>query len=116
MLVKIRKLMILKLASGDGTIDKLHFIDVARVIAVPLASRGYLAATDPCRTRLLIMAYWGTTAVPGPPSDSTAYSQFGAAQGNLKKAMFAAAHPGSNKGKVDLGDLKSLGEVAEPRK
>jgi hypothetical protein len=30
--------------------------------------------------------------------------------------MFAAAHPGSNKGKVDLGDLKSLGEVAEPRK
>ena len=107
MLVKIRKLMILKLASGDGTIDKLHFIDVARVIAVPLASRGYLAATDPCRTRLLIMAYWGTTAVPGPPSDSTAY---------LKKAMFAAAHPGSNKGKVDLGDLKSLGEVAEPRK
>ena len=46
----------------DETIDNLHFIDVARTIAVPLAGQNYLPAKDPNKTRLLIMVYWGTTA------------------------------------------------------
>ena len=51
---------------SDATIDKLHFLDVAHVIAYPLASQNYLPATDPIKTKLVIMVYWGTTAVPFP--------------------------------------------------
>ncbi len=68
---------------GDPTIDKLRFKDVARVIARPLASRSYLPASDPGKTRLLIMVYWGTTAVPGNPSNSAAYDEFGAISSKL---------------------------------
>jgi hypothetical protein len=60
---------------NDVTIDKLRFIDVARVIAAPLAGRKYLPARDPAKTSLLIMVYWGTTAVPEAASNSTAYDQ-----------------------------------------
>jgi hypothetical protein len=60
----------------DLTIDQMKFMDVAKVIAAPLASQRYLPATDPRNTRLLIMVYWGTTAVPEPYSDSMAYEQF----------------------------------------
>jgi len=48
----------------DATIDKLNFLDVAKVIAGPLASQKYLPAKDPNNTKLLIMVYWGTTTVP----------------------------------------------------
>jgi hypothetical protein len=72
---------------SDATIDKLHFMDVARVIAEPLASQKYRPAKDPNTTRLLIMIYWGTTAVPGPISDSVAYNSFGTAQADLSRAM-----------------------------
>jgi len=68
---------------SDGTIDKLQFIDVARVIAKPLAGRNYIPARDPAETRLLIMLYWGTTAVPEPPSSSAIYNQFKMAQDHL---------------------------------
>jgi hypothetical protein len=64
----------------DPTIDKLHFLDVAHVIATPLASQKYIPATDPTKTGLLIMVYWGTTAVPGPSSASIAYAQLNDAQ------------------------------------
>ena len=72
---------------SDATIDKLSFMDVARVIAAPLAAQKYLPARDPEKTRLLIMLYWGTTAVPGPPSDSVAYSNFSMAQADLSRVM-----------------------------
>ncbi len=75
---------------SDVTIDKLHFIDVARVIAAPLASRNYVPSRDPNGTKLLVMVYWGTTAVPGPASDSTAYEQFKDAQAILHAALI---HP-----------------------
>jgi hypothetical protein len=57
----------------DATIDKLKFIDVARVIAAPLASQKYLPARDPEKTKLLIMVYWGTTAVPLPYDEDPLY-------------------------------------------
>jgi hypothetical protein len=49
---------------NDYSADKLSFRDVARIVAGPLSDRGYLPAKDPASTRLLIMVYWGTTAVP----------------------------------------------------
>lgn len=51
----------------DPTIDKLSFMDVARVIAVPLAEQKYFPAKDPDKTKLLIMLYWGTTVTAGRP-------------------------------------------------
>ena len=71
---------------SDLTVDKLHFMDVARVIAAPLAGQRYLPARDPAKTKLLIMVYWGTTAVPGPASNSTAVERFRVAQGALSNA------------------------------
>jgi hypothetical protein len=64
----------------DDSIDKLHFLDVAHIIAEPLAERDFLPARDPKTAKLLIMVYWGTTAVPGPASDSVAYDELSAAQ------------------------------------
>jgi len=72
---------------SDTSIDKLHFMDVARVIAGPLASQKYIPARDPAKTKLIIMVYWGTTAVPGPTSDSAAYSNLSTAQANLSQAI-----------------------------
>jgi hypothetical protein len=70
---------------SDITIDKLKFIDVARVISAPLAQKKYIPARDPNATSLLIMLYWGTTAVPEPYSDSMAYHEFNDAAANLAK-------------------------------
>ncbi|HEY5227572.1 MAG TPA: hypothetical protein VIJ19_03470, partial [Opitutaceae bacterium] len=50
----------------DETIDKLDFMDVARVIAPALESQKYIPARDPSATKLVVMVYWGTTAVPPP--------------------------------------------------
>jgi hypothetical protein len=72
---------------NDVTIDKLRFLDVAHVIAVPLAGQSYLPATDPKTTRLLIMVYWGTTAVPESADNSMAYSNYNSAEASLKIAM-----------------------------
>jgi hypothetical protein len=60
----------------DLTIDKLKFIDMARVIAAPLAGQKYIPARDPNKTKLLIMVYWGTTAVPPPYAEDTMYQNF----------------------------------------
>jgi hypothetical protein len=60
----------------DATIDNLKFIDVARVIATPLAGQKYIPARDPNKTKLLIMVYWGTTAVPPPYAEDTMYQNF----------------------------------------
>jgi hypothetical protein len=59
-------------AAKDPTIDKLDFIDIARTIAVPLASQNFVSSHDPNNTRLLIMVYWGTTHAPEHSSDSAA--------------------------------------------
>ena len=60
----------------DLTIEKLTFLDVAHVIALPLANRKYLPGNDPAKTRLLIMVYWGTTAVPPPYEMDTLYLNY----------------------------------------
>jgi hypothetical protein len=60
----------------DASIDKLKFLDVAHVIAGPLAERNYLPARDPAKTRLLIMVYWGTTKVPPPAEEDPLYFNY----------------------------------------
>jgi hypothetical protein len=60
----------------DPTIDKLSFLNVAHVIALPLAGQKYLPAKDPTKTGLLIMVYWGTTAVPIPIEEDPLYHNY----------------------------------------
>jgi len=63
----------------DDTIDKLGFMDIARGIAPSLESQKYLPATDPKAAKLLIMVYWGTTAVPAPYDEDPLYQAYYAA-------------------------------------
>jgi hypothetical protein len=51
-------------AKVDASIDKLNFLNVARMIALPLANQNYLPSKDPKTMKLLIMVYWGTTHSP----------------------------------------------------
>lgn len=60
----------------DETIDSLKFLDIARVIAVPLASQHYLPAHDPKKAKLLIMLYWGTTNTPSSITTSSGYQGY----------------------------------------
>jgi hypothetical protein len=57
-------------ARVDASKDRMKFMDVARVIAVPLASRNYLPTRDQKTTDLLIMVYWGTTRAPEHASNT----------------------------------------------
>jgi hypothetical protein len=57
-------------ARVDASMDRMKFMDVARVIAVPLAARNYVPTRDQKTTDLLIMVYWGTTRAPEHASDT----------------------------------------------
>lgn len=62
-------------SASDETIDKLTFLDIAKVVAAPLERMNYLPVADrnPEKTKLLIMVYWGTTTGTSDASDSLAY-------------------------------------------
>jgi hypothetical protein len=61
----------------DASIDKLRFLDIARVIAGPLAAQHYRPARGLDTEKLLIMIYWGTTIVPQSFATSPAAETFG---------------------------------------
>ena len=60
-------------ARVDATIDKMDFMDVARILSVPLADKGYLPTRDPNTTQELIMVYWGTTRAPEFATESNSH-------------------------------------------
>ena len=60
----------------DLTIDKMTFSDVAHVIAPALENQKYVPGKDPAATKLLIMVYWGTTAVPPPYVEDPLYNNY----------------------------------------
>jgi hypothetical protein len=60
-------------ARVDPTLDPMDFMDVARIIAVPLAGKGYIPTSDPRTTDELIMMYWGTTRAPEIATESNNY-------------------------------------------
>jgi hypothetical protein len=57
-------------ARVDPTIDNTSFMDVARILAVPLAKKQYIPTADPKTTDELIMMSWGTTRAPQPVSQT----------------------------------------------
>jgi hypothetical protein len=86
----------------DQSIDKLKFIDVARVISVPLAEQNYLPERDPRKTRLLIMVYWGLTGTPQTVGSSVSFSNLSSIQSKIAAsagvANAAAAGAGKSSG------------------
>jgi hypothetical protein len=79
-------------AKADKSMDKTTFLDVARVIAVPLAAKAYLPAKDPKNTKLLLMVYWGTTHAPEHAGASAIYQELQTSEMQLK-SLYAAAPP-----------------------
>ncbi len=59
----------------DFSIDRLRFLDVARLLAPSLAARQYVPADPkaPDRTDLLLMVYWGTTSGTNDTATSPEY-------------------------------------------
>jgi hypothetical protein len=86
-------------ARVDPTIDKMEFMDVARVIAVPLAEKRYLPTSDPKTTNLLIMVYWGTTRAPEYANESNSLDlmQKANVQMEVAKKMMAQAAAGTSR-------------------
>jgi hypothetical protein len=71
----------------DATIDPLTFLDVAHIIAPPLATQNYFPAKDPKTTKLLVMVYWGTTHAPEHASESASYDRLKDSSAAAKSAM-----------------------------
>jgi hypothetical protein len=80
----------------DESVDKLKFLDVAHMIANPLAAQNYMPARDPAKTRLLIMVYWGLSFVPGAVSGSSGYSEFADEQASTAQSVSMAKVAASN--------------------
>src|SRR5206468_2489444 len=59
----------------DFTLEKLKFLDVAKTVAPHLATKGYIPCpkSDPGKTDLLIMVYWGATIGTDNASSSAEY-------------------------------------------
>jgi hypothetical protein len=60
-------------ARVDSTVDHMDFMDVARVLAVPLAEKRYFPTKDPNTTDELIMVTWGTTRAPEYATESNSH-------------------------------------------
>jgi hypothetical protein len=82
---------------NDTTIDKMDFMEIARIVAGPLREQSYVPGRDPRTTKLLIMVYWGTTWAPESASGSAEY-QIAADELDV---IFAAG-PGSSKAPATL--------------
>jgi hypothetical protein len=80
----------------DDTIDKMTFLDVAHVIAGPLAAQNYIPTRDPNNTKLLIMLYWGTTNVSPSPSTSPGYMLYQGASASSSSASSGAPSRGGS--------------------
>ncbi|HZZ20051.1 MAG TPA: hypothetical protein VFE25_11805 [Opitutaceae bacterium] len=89
---------------NDPSLDAMKFIDVARTVAVPLATQAYLPTRDPKETKLLIVVYWGRTNTGGNAMDPSTslqdYQSLAAAATNAKSAndqqKFSATKIGSS--------------------
>jgi hypothetical protein len=78
----------------DKTIDNAKFLDVAKVIATPLAQRNYLPTSDAKTTKLLIMVYWGTTNPPERTGSSVEFQNAARAFSSLQQSIASKVNAG----------------------
>jgi hypothetical protein len=74
-------------ARVDPTIDDLSFMDVARILAVPLAKKQYLPTADPKTTQELIMMSWGTSRAPEKAAESISHQRLQQANDMREQAL-----------------------------
>jgi hypothetical protein len=75
----------------DVSIDRLSFMDVAKVIAGPLNSQAYVPTRDPATTKLLILVYWGRTGTPMRGDESAETQNLQGASGKAADAKNSIA-------------------------
>lgn len=98
-------------STRDVTIDKLGFMNIAHVVAFPLAEQNYVPSKNPKTTNLLIMVYWGTTDGVANATSSVAYqrlesSQIATPPGTLSQTMQAPPD-------VEMSSCFTQGKLAE---
>jgi hypothetical protein len=91
-------------SKADFSIDKLKFLDVAHMIAAPLASRDYVPGKDPNTTKLLIMVYWGTSHGEEHATDTQVYDHLKDTQDTLRNMAGERAAAGTFLGKGFMGN------------
>lgn len=89
--------------AGDP-IDALPFMTIAKTIARPLASRGYVAAKDPEKTDLLIFVFWGTTQGARGISNGDSYQNLAASMNMMSST---ATGPGSGYSTTNADQLEA---------
>ena len=72
---------------SDKTIDQIKFLDVAKILAAPLARQNYLPAQNPKTTQLLIMVYWGTTNPSARARETVEFQNASTAFRDLQQAV-----------------------------
>lgn len=99
--------------SRDETIEGESFMDIARVIARPLADKNFVPTRDPKKARLLIMVYWGVTSgTLDPTSDNFQFQR--ADRPKSENRSFDLLGPISFQGGlVDLKNAMILGYAGE---
>jgi hypothetical protein len=82
----------------DETIDRVTFLDVAKVVAGPLGRKNYVPVEDrnPEKTKLLIMVYWGTTTGTSGASNTLEYQNLQRTQGSSKQPPTPPPSAGSS--------------------
>jgi hypothetical protein len=78
-------------AKADASIDNVDFLDVAQMIAVPLAAQNFVPSREPKTTKLLLMVYWGTTHAPEHANESAGYENLQGAQESVSMALSEAS-------------------------
>jgi hypothetical protein len=92
-------------AVNDPSLDSMKFMDVARTVALPLATQEYIPSRDPKATKLLIVVYWGRTNTGGGVDNSSALQ-------NLQSASAAAsaAKTSTDQQKISSTKMQSAGD------
>jgi hypothetical protein len=90
-------------ARVDPTIDDMSFMDVARILAVPLAKKQYLPTADPKTTDELIMMSWGTSRAPEKATESMSHQRLQQANDMRERALQMA--------KVNQGNTKAVEQL-----
>lgn len=94
-------------SKADFSIDKLKFLDVAHMIAAPLASQNYIPGEDPDKTKLLIMVYWGTSHGQEHATDSQVYDHLKDTENVLLNKSAEKAAAGTFLGRGFMGNLSA---------
>jgi hypothetical protein len=98
----------------DASIDKLRFMDIARVVTRSLAAQNYRPAKNLSTEKLLVMVYWGTTVVPESFNSTAGNLNYQQAQNTAGSLEMAAQGGKGGAGKnAQLATAAALGSAGE---